>query len=336
MWELDNRTPYPAERTWVRDKEGKHHWIVVVKGTYSIGQSGELSLSDEPVLPLHAAEYIGDDGESSLRYDADLIAMKPGTDIYLNATAYSPSNRPVTELKAGFRLANIEKILLVIGDRFWEHSMSGFPTPSKPRTFENMPITYERAFGGIDLQHENPSKHCFDPHNPIGTGFATHPDHLLGKSVANLELPGIKPGNGRPAGLGAVASYWSPRLELAGTYDEKWVAQRKPLLPNDYDDTSLHCAPSDQQIPGYLKGGAVAELININESGNLRFMLPEISFLFKTYFGSQEKVHSGELVSVIIEPDESRLILVWQSSLSVGNDGEYLDKTVIEIEERVQ
>ncbi len=334
MWALDNRTPYEAERTWVRDAEGKHHWIVVVKATYDIDQSGKLSLSEDPMPPLHAAEYVGADGQSSLRYEADLVAMKPGTDVYLNATAHSPLQKPVTRLEVGFRLASIQKRLIVHGDRIWERSMAGGASPSKPQPFTTMPITYERAFGGIDQQDVDSKKHGFEAHNPVGTGFATNPAHLMGKPVANLEIPGEKKEIGRPAGLGAIACFWSPRRELAGTYNERWAAQRQPMLPEDYNPTTLLCAPEDQQVAGYLKGGAVAELVNLNASGRLRFALPDVNYRFRTQFGSNEQEHTGELVSVVIEPDASRLILVWQTSLPVGNNGEYLDSTMIESEER--
>jgi len=95
MWMLDNRTPYEAERTWIRDKEGIHHWIVVVKATYDVGWDGALRLAEKPVAPLFKPEYHGKFGESSLRYDADLVAMKPGTDVYLNGIAYTPNGKPV-------------------------------------------------------------------------------------------------------------------------------------------------------------------------------------------------------------------------------------------------
>ena len=55
MWMLDNQTPYEAERTWVRDKEGAHHWIVVVKGSRTISvRTVPLGLAKKPLAPsLH-------------------------------------------------------------------------------------------------------------------------------------------------------------------------------------------------------------------------------------------------------------------------------------------
>jgi len=329
MWALDNQTPFEAERTWVRDKDGKHHWIVVVKATYDIAQDGILSLSEEPVAPLLAPEYIGKDGESSLRYDADMVAMKPATDIYLNAIAYAPHGQPCQQTKVSVQVNGWRKELIVYGKRVWEGALGGSVGLSDPQPFVTMPITYEGAFGGYDQQDPDPQHHRIDFRNPIGSGAAYNINHLIGRPAPNIESLHHGMGRGWPAGFGAIASYWSPRIELAGTYDEKWDAQRKPLLPVDYDPRCLLCAPQDQQISGYLTGGEIVELVNLTHYGRLRFVLPTVALDFETKFGSASKKHESELVSVIIDSDGPRLILVWQTSLPCGNDGEYLDTTVI-------
>ena len=125
MWALRNYTPYAAERTWVRDMEGAHHWIVVVKATYDIGADGNLSLAEELVEPLHIPKYNGADGASSLRYESDLVAMKPGTDVYLNALAYSPGGRPRPEVKVSLQCAGLRKELSVYGNRTWLRTLTG-------------------------------------------------------------------------------------------------------------------------------------------------------------------------------------------------------------------
>lgn len=332
---IENRTPFTAERTWVRDKEGAHHWIVVVKATYDVGESGELTLSEAPVMPLYMPEYHGEPGLSSVRYEADLIAMKPATDVYLNGIAYAPQGRPQTELKVSMRVATLRKELVIYGNREWRGKMGrGIAPSSSTEAFEAMPITYERAYGGTDLADSDPRNHRLDVRNPVGTGVAKDNDVLIGRTAPNVENPSGAPEEGWPAGFGAVASYWSPRKEFAGTYDEAWATRRQPLLPVDYDPRHLLCAPLDQQVPGYLKGGESVELIHLTPGGQLRFRLPTVTLRFVTHLGSVRKEHSSQLVSVIIESEGPRLILVWQTSLACGNQGEYLKKTVIETEDR--
>ena len=52
----------------------------------------------------------------------------------------------------------------------------------------------------------------------------------------------------QPAGFGVVGRPWAPRLALAGTYDNTWLQERSPGLPEDFDFAYWNGAPVDQQI----------------------------------------------------------------------------------------
>lgn len=45
MRAMDNRTPFAAERSWVRDRESTEIWLVAVKGIYNIDPAGETILA---------------------------------------------------------------------------------------------------------------------------------------------------------------------------------------------------------------------------------------------------------------------------------------------------
>src|SRR5215208_2367134 len=113
MWDIDNRNPYAAESTWDRSKDGVPEWIVAVKGTFEIRADGEAVLAEKQLEPLIQAEYNGEDGVSSLRYDADLVGQKPTTDIIVNGTAYSPGGRPRTDFTSGLQIGPVRKLLRV-------------------------------------------------------------------------------------------------------------------------------------------------------------------------------------------------------------------------------
>jgi hypothetical protein len=49
MWALENRTPYRAGKTWARDKDGVHEWVVAVKATYDVYPNGQVKLADDQV-----------------------------------------------------------------------------------------------------------------------------------------------------------------------------------------------------------------------------------------------------------------------------------------------
>lgn len=326
---IENNTPYKAERTWVRDKNGVHHWIVVVKATYDIAEDGYLTLAKDPLDPLYAPEYFGEDGLSSIRYEADLVAMKPGTDVLVNGTAYAQNGEPALMVPVTLEIQNIRKELHVYGDRVWQRSGIGLET-SPPSHFETMPIVYERAFGGYDQTDPDPAKHRMDFRNPIGKGFAVKNSSLHGTPVPNIEYPKGALAKAGPAGFGALASYWSPRKEYAGTYDENWQNTKMPLLPDDYDERWLLSSPVDQRTSEYLQGGETIQLTNLTPEGHLEFVLPEVSFSFTTHLMGDKLKHESQLVTVLIEPDDSRLILTWQTSLKVKRNPDYLDLTVID------
>lgn len=333
MLELDNRTPYAAERTIVMDKSGEKSWVVVVKATYCVHMDGTTELSEIQKQALYSAEYIGEPGKSSILYEADLIPTKPATDVILNGRAYAPAGRPTQVVNVSMCVGPLKKRLRVFGDRSWNPGLLHRLNHSPPTKFERMDITYERAFGGWDRMDPNPAKQQAYSMNPIGNGFARKANHLEGHALPNVENPShlISAWNDcpPPAGFGAIASHWSPRLGWAGTYDEMWLKDKFPLLPEDFDDRFHQCAPPDQQIGRYLRGGEVVTLENLTDSGTLRFCLPKVRLTFTTRFGKKKQEHRASLQTVIVEPDESQVILVWQTSLACHHLLDHLDATII-------
>jgi hypothetical protein len=339
MWMLSNRTPYAAERNWFVDKNAAKAWVVAVKGTFDILADGSTRLAQTQEKLLYGEEYYGEPGRSSLRYDGDLGGPKRSTDVILNGHAYAPGARALTEVVVTLSVQRISKRLRVVGNRRWKKGVLGLSmTPPEP--FTKMALTYERAFGGSDTRSENRQEHRLEPRNPIGTGFAIRSEHLVDQPLPNIEYPDElisswkeRP---RPAGFGIVASYWSPRLQYAGSYDKKWQQERFPLAPEDFDDRFMQCAPPDQQTDSLLHGGEAVELINLSPSGRLSFRLPKVRLGFETRFGQERVPHPGRLHTVILEPDVPRVMLVWHSTLECATSRvDYLDETrIIEKEYR--
>jgi len=318
MWALDNRTPFAADRSWVRDRDGAEVWLVAVKGTFNIHPDGTTSVADQQAEVQVAAKYSGEPGKSSIIYDADLPRTKVTTDIILNGHAYAPRSKPTKAVMVSLRVGNLSKSLRVTGDRLWK----GFwfvAWRSRCRPFVKMPITYERAYGGTDLKSKNPKRHKWDPRNPVGAGFAGRRSHLIGKLDPNIYAVGFRPfawfRKPIPAGFGVIAGHWTPRVKLAGTCGAKWQAERAPLLPEDFDDRFYQCAPADQQTSRFLIGGEEVHLRNLTSSGSLAFTLPRVVLGFETDFGGEPVRHRANLHTVILEPDVPRVMLVWHTAL---------------------
>ena len=330
MWQIDNRTPFAAAQGWVRDRDGAEVWLVVVKATFDVLRDGSVAPSAVQPQPVRAPEYYGPPGESSIRRDSDFVLTKCTTDVLVDGDAHAPGGRPVEELDIGFRVGPMRKLLRVFGDRRW-----GSFGKSAPEPFAQMPIVYERAYGGVDPRSSRPERD-WEWRNPVGTGYATSAANALDLALPNVEAGDRLIANWddrpEPAGFGPVASHWQPRAGLAGTYDAQWEADRQPLLPLDCDDRFFQCAPADQQAASFLAGGEQVTVLNMSSSGRLDFRLPEPSFSMVTTFGDGEyRTHlPPKLHTLIVEPGLSRFSMVWHSALECHAKVYKLDATRID------
>jgi hypothetical protein len=122
-----------------------------------------------------------------------------------------------------------------------------------------------------------------------------------------------------------------PRRALAGTYDEQWARTKKPLLPDDYNPAYALSSPEDQRLDKPLIGGERVELVNMTPDSRLTFEIPRVSLQFTALFGRRREPQAAcNLTTLLVEPDQHRLALVWQSTLRVSAPNtEYLDGTEI-------
>lgn len=313
MWQIDNGTDFSVAGAGVTDKTGRNAWVVAVKAAFRLlpgGRVEPLPAADQPSVE-HVPTYNGADGLSSLRYEADLLARKRGTDVVLNGEAWAPRGRAASQVEVGLRVGERIKRLLVYGDRVYERAGLGGLAVAAPQAFHRQRIIYERAYGGHDLGEPEPSRQAFHAANPVGCGLVK----AVGAPVPCVEY--AEPGGGsRPVpGFGAVASYWAPRIHFAGTYDQAWMTERRPLLPADFDPRYFHFAPEDQQFAAPLRGGEVVELWNLTPDSYYSFVLPKHYFGFTTFHGGEGVEHRAELETVYIEPSDARVTMLWKTQL---------------------
>lgn len=333
MWILENQTQFAAERTWVRDLDGAEVWITAIKGTFELTSHGQLSLA-EVQLPVTLAPNYCNQGTGELLYDTDVSDRKLATDVIVNGKTYAPEGRAVPRWTASLRVGSINKTLLISGDRHWKKGLFS-TTLSEPEPILSLPLSYRYAFGGL-----NPVTQETYAQNPIGRGFAHEASDVQTRNVPNIEYlfapirtpKDVVP----PAGFSALPTHWQPRLGFAGTYDDAWEKHRHPLLPVDFNSLFYQSAPADQQIPGFLKGGELVEICNLSPVSRLQFYLPKVSFLLRTHFmGGRTEIHRANLHTVIIEPDNHRVVLTWHSRLPCHHDIHLLEKTTIQLKKRV-
>jgi hypothetical protein len=319
--QIENATPYVLEALPLLDEECRPLLVPVVKGTFRIDR-GRCELADEQMgLELGGQCFAGDPESSSYRYEPEVAFHKPATDVVVIGQAHAPA-RATREMSVEVRVGGLMKTLRVVGDRVW-FKAGGLATISTPAAFERMPLVYERAFGGWDRSHPDPEQHAVELRNPVGTGLRRR-GFEEGVPLPNVEDPRhpiSAPGDApAPAGIGFTSPHWQPRARLAGTYDERWQRDRSPLLPADFDRRYFNAASPGLIAPGYLRGDEPVRVTGMTPDGVLGFALPGVAppSIAVKLRAAREQAVKLELDTVIIEPDERRVMLLWRGHLQLA------------------
>jgi hypothetical protein len=276
IFEIANVTPFTVATLRWPDVDGKPKLTIIVKATFVLGEDARPTPRQ---LPIFNSDIMTEAKPPSIRFESDLVPFKPCTDVVLVGRAYAPEGKPVTELVAGLRVGQLRYGAAVIGDRQWQAQLLDKPMISHTQPFRTMDLVYERAFGGFD---KRAGMYCKENH--VGTGFIGKrtQERLEGLRLPNLEDPRnlINAWNShpRPAGFGFYGRGWAPRLAYAGTYDEKYMKERHPLLPADFSFRFFNGAHPDLQVGGYLRGDEEVDLLNVcPDAPRVHFRLPGVT-----------------------------------------------------------
>ncbi|MFO7562983.1 MAG: DUF2169 domain-containing protein [Enhygromyxa sp.] len=319
MLQLRNTSPFAASLFGIPDQRGVDTLIVVVKASFCFGDPPSIAPEQVPVVL--ADEYWGAPESSSLRYPSEVHFGKPGADVLVLGEARAPRDQPVTELEVSVRVGDRSKRARVHGDRYWTEGVRGLQ-PSRAQPFVRMPLIYERAFGGQQLDRHG--RTLADPRNPVGVGFLgeRHPSELLGHPVPNLDDPdhplerlGQAP---PPVGFGALAPSWAPRLDYAGTYDERWRKLRAPLLPEDFDPRYFHAGAEGLRFDEPLRGGEPVLLDGLDPDRRWQFTVPRCELEIVARIAGEARPLRPVLETVLLEPEARRFCLSWRASSRVA------------------
>ncbi|MEZ6136493.1 MAG: DUF2169 domain-containing protein [Pirellulaceae bacterium] len=324
--QIRNTTKMEAAYTLGMRPDGRELVVVVVKGTFAFpARAGELPklLTEQPPLTM-ADEFAGEPGYSSTLIEADFVPEKPNAEVLLIGTAHAPEGKPTNQLLVSLRVGELQKQIQVVGDRTWRGTLSR-PQITPPAEFTQMPLGYERAFGGIDASDLETGSVVYDA-NPIGRGFVARSKNeaLVNQPLPNLEEPGrpvVDPRRDyRPMSFGPIGRAWKPRRDYAGTYDADWKANQFPFLPTDFDERYYQSAPEDQQLPS-LVGGEQVELTNLTPEGLCRFQLPTIAVPIEFHLQDATiETRNARLDTLHIDADQRQFSMVWRTSYLIVRD----------------
>ena len=315
----ENTSGMPADLSIFVDKEGRDRCVVAVKGTFDVGRDGRARLAARQIPLVYADEHHGSPASTSVRYESDFSPPKPLTDVLVSGSAFAPGGRPVRQMTVRLESRWIAKDVLVTGERHWESRILGI-RQSTPEPFLELPLRWERSFGGSDYSHQSPRFHGAELRNPVGVGF--HLNHatasIEGRPLPNLEAPrnpmvrwNDKP---TPCGVGFVGRGWQPRIAYAGTYDDRWLENRAPFLPGDFDPRYFQAAPEDQQIP-HPKAGETFVCHGMTRDGFFKAILPDVKVPVRFRFVDHDVRKQAQLDTILLEPGDMRMQLVWHAEV---------------------
>lgn len=277
----------------------------VVKGTFLLSPGTAATLVEKQ-LAVTGDVQADDDPEKQLIYPDDFAYWKPRAEALLQGTCHAPGGRPAPVVHVHFRAGNLSKTLAVSGDRRARILRS----PTDPEPFTQMPLTYEHAFGGAAYKK-----------NPLGKGR----DPIIGPDGEKIHpLPNIETPDGgvQPAGFAPIPSTWPQRMSKTGTFKKRWLKERWPWYPDDFDWSFFNAAPDDQQLAGYWRGDEELYFENMHPThAQYRSALPGLRVrccLFEQVRAHRElREVPMQLDTLWVDMDTERLVLVWRGNAPV-------------------
>ena len=203
---------------------------------------------------------------------------------------------------------------------------------SEAEPASSVPICWSKAYGGQipgtgDPQTETPAD--VEARNPLGCGIvnldmpwdqapvAAPQITLLGQTL-NWREPT------EPQGLGLVSPWWRSRQQHAGTYDDVWLNERHPLLPEDFDARFWQCAHPDLVAAPYLSGDEDYELDHLHPSfAQATGRLPGITLGVRCVGQERDEWYLLSLDGVHFDwRNDNRVMLTWRTRFPLQEAGQ--------------
>ena len=273
---------------------------------------------------MEADTFTGEPGFSAPVYETDYAPRKLRCDVLLNGSAYAPDGRPVDRVTVSFRVGTMRKSFDVVGDRVWQVIALSIGA-SAPKPFTKLPISYDRAFGGVDKSKGDPATFRWYPTNHAGVGWHDYLDTKFvdGSPVPNTEETGSRFGSR----MGLIGRWLLVRSAGRGSPDRNGgepttrigSTTRFPDCRKDFDERDFQASPEDQQT-NYLTGGEEVELVNLTARGRTSFSIPRSDVPVRYESRREVKEAMPVLDTMILEPDLGRYSLVWRSQYPLHQD----------------
>jgi len=342
-----NARPFPNAITFGHGANGSTFLSVITKGTFELKNVPGPARWSKGQLPLFAEDQPFDPEQTGglLKFESDLVPFKPRSDIILVGRAHAPHGRLTKSVEVDVEVGDCRRRLLVFGDRMWSFpsdQADAIPYVVGPAEFLEMPLTYARAFGGIDKTaalrpDARGTAKPWCERNYHGRGFCAE------RTVAAIDktpLPNIEDPDDRirtwdshpkPVGCGFFPRNSKPRSDWFGTYDDTWKSERAPRLPADFRFDAYNGADPSLQVSPYLVGNEPGALSNVTPGGGrIQFQLPGfrpvVTLIPKGPYRSlgapkpTGTTAESNLDTVVFCPEASLLYIVWRATFGIATE----------------
>lgn len=322
LWDIEECRELSLKGRFQRDENGDEVWVVVAKRTWQLQDSNWYELEESEIFD--DPQYLGESGHSAMKVDHEFAYTKENTDVLIFGKARSLAKKPVVYQECRVLIdGHIDKTIAIRGERVWvEHGRS--ITLSKPRPFIEKDIDYSCAIGG-------------DIRNRIGGGIASSNKELLEQKVPSVFYPGedwnATGARLRVAGFGPVPPFFESRQKLAGTFDEDWLENRKPLLPLDFDKRFYQSAPQDQQCRGHLEGGERLVLTGFCHEDAISFRIPKDKYQVVATFKDGSYRADMAIYTVFVDSEDKTVSISYVATIPCQGKEHLLQSTTIKHQE---
>lgn len=321
---LENHTPFSALAFSQFHRDGTDMAVLAVRGSFHLVPGAPLVLAPRQADLELADRYDGDPADGLLIRTCDIVPHKPAADLTILGASWAPNGAAARSWLTGVRLGALEKIVRVHGPRTWRPAKKQAQGNDGQRTAgdwtlsEALPATavdlgWRQAFGGT-IPGTGDAATPVDVHrsNPLGCGIV---DADYSPADADIRAPSIEDPadpvvdwhrrDHVPQGFAPLPPVWRPRQQHTGTYDDDWLANKHPLLPDDFDYRFYQYAAPGLVHEGPLQGDEELQLLHMHpDHTHIQAWLPGV-----------------ELVAVVHQEDEEAV------ALPLMLDGVHVDLT---------
>ncbi|MFO0616686.1 MAG: DUF2169 domain-containing protein [Polyangiaceae bacterium] len=331
------------------DPSGRDVAVVVAKLAFRVSPEGRATIAFRPVRFGESA-----DGHGAVKFPAELVDQRPGTDVGLVGHAHPQRGKPVLQSMAWVQVGGSRKVINVFGPRRFTADFKGAVVPGPSQLIEEpVPLRFDHCFGGVDHSgdahahaghhhHHGENGWASEPFNPAGRGFLAHtdPKTLIGKPAWVLEpvndnrAAPSKPGQLAPIAhrshgcFAPIPEHFEPRRKLAGTYDAEWAKKRAPVRPKDFDVAHNSWAQPELRFASPLTTDAPIEVAGVIPEGVWRFKLPAYGMEFESTTFGERVTHASHLDTFLIDADDRVVELVFRASIPLPRKWAMLERIV--------